>query len=112
MRDREPSFMVVITTTDKKEVADNIAQNLVSSHLAACVQVLSGVESTYIWKEKVEVSKEYLLFIKTVKKLYEDVEKKIREIHNYELPEIIALPVEKGYKDYLKWIEMCTDKQS
>ncbi len=104
-----PDFIMVITTTDSKEKAREIANSLVKGKLAACVQIINGVESTYMWQGKVETSKEYLLFIKTQNSLYERVENLIKSIHNYELPEIVAVPVKLGSKEYLTWVKSCLE---
>ena len=101
-------FIMVITTTDNKEKAKEIANALVREHLAACVQIIDGVESIYIWEGRIETSKEYLLFIKTRNSLYKRVENLIKTIHNYELPEVIAIPVEQGLEEYLNWVKSCT----
>ncbi len=97
-------FLVVMTTTEKKEDARKIARTLVEERLAACVQIIP-MESFYRWKGKVENSREFLCLIKTGESVYEALEKRLREIHPYELPEIIALPVSAGLKEYLSWVE-------
>lgn len=97
-------FVLIITTTDKKEDADKIASFLVEKKLAACVQVIGPIESTYRWKGKVEKSREWLCFIKSRENLLSEIEKRLREIHPYEVPEIVALPIIGGYKDYLSWV--------
>ena len=97
-------FVLIITTTDKKEDADKIASFLVEKKLAACVQVIGPIESTHRWKGKVEKSREWLCFIKSRENLLSEIEKRLREIHPYEVPEIVALPIIGGYKDYLSWV--------
>ncbi len=98
-------YIMIITTTDSKDIAETIAGTLIGEKLAACVQILPEVESFYTWKGKVERSEEYLLFIKSRKTLYDKIEERIKTLHNYEVPEIIALPIEKGHSTYLKWID-------
>lgn len=98
------SVIQVVTTTDKKEDAESIARNLVESRLAACVQVIGPVTSTYRWKGRVETAEEWQCWAKTEAGFYEDVEKAIRAIHPYELPEIVALPVLRGSPEYLDWL--------
>ena len=99
------SYIQVTTTTESKEQAQTIAQNLVSAKLAACVQILGPITSTYRWKGKVETAEEWLCLIKTREGLYEELEKEIISLHSYETPEIIALPIADGSPDYLKWLE-------
>ena len=97
-------YIQVMTTVDTKKAADAIAHQLVHERLAACVQVSGPVKSTYRWKETIETAEEWQCFIKTDQRHYESVEKRIKEIHPYELPEIIVLPVQQGSRDYLDWI--------
>ena len=101
----EMKFILIITTTDNEETAKNIAKKLVEDKLAACVQILENMKSFYFWKNQVVEDKEYLILIKSKDSLYKKIENKILEMHNYELPEIIVLPIEKGYKKYLDWLE-------
>ena len=99
------SAIQVVTTTDRKEDAERIAGALVEERLAACVQVIGPVFSTYRWKGRVETAEEWQCWAKTEAGLYEDVEKAIRAIHPYELPEIVALPVLRGSQEYLDWLQ-------
>ena len=99
------SYIQVTTTTESKEQAQSIAQNLVSAKLAACVQILGPITSTYRWKGKVETAEEWLCLIKTREGLYEELEKEIISLHSYETPEIIAVPISKGSADYLSWLD-------
>ena len=101
-------YIIVLTTCNSSEVASLIADTLVSKKLAACVNIVNGVESVYQWQGKVEHENEYLLLIKTQKSLYPELEKVIQELHNYELPEIIAVPIDTGEKNYLNWIKSAT----
>ncbi|MCL0032790.1 divalent-cation tolerance protein CutA, partial [Peptococcaceae bacterium] len=94
-------YIQVFTTTEKEEDAKKIAKTIVEERLAACVQILGPITSTYWWEESIETSKEWLLFIKSKKSMYEELEKAIKSIHPYQVPEIIAVPVTAGSKDYL-----------
>jgi len=96
-------YVIVYTTTGNNDEARKIAETLVNENLAACVQ-MSPVTSVYRWGGNVLKDKEILLAAKTVKSRYKKVEGKIKELHTYECPEIIAVPVTEGSKDYLKWI--------
>ncbi len=94
----------VIITTCKPEDEEKIVDALLSSKLAACINSFS-VKSKYIWEGKLEEDEEKLLIIKTKKEKYKEVEKKIKENHSYEVPEIICLDIVNGSDSYLKWID-------
>jgi periplasmic divalent cation tolerance protein len=100
----DDEFMTVLTTTDKRVDADRIAHTLVEAKLAGCVQVLGPMQSTYRWKGKVETTEEWLCLVKTRSTLYDAVEGAIRELHPYEVPEIVALPIVRGSRSYLDWL--------
>lgn len=100
--------ILVINTCPGSITAKNIATDLVANELAACIQIIPGVQSYFRWSGKVEVADEYLLFIKTTRHSYEQVEKSILKLHPYELPEIIAVPITGGLSDYLSWISDST----
>jgi periplasmic divalent cation tolerance protein len=97
----------VITTTDKEKVAARIAEALVRERLAACVQAWP-ITSTFPWRGKLTVGKEWILLIKARSPDYKRIEKEIARMHNYELPEIIALPILKGSRAYLDWMDEAT----
>jgi periplasmic divalent cation tolerance protein len=99
------SFIQVTTTTELKEQAKKIADFLVGQKLAACVQILGPIESTYRWKGKIETAEEWLCLIKTQDDFYTEVEAAIKKMHSYETPEIIAVPIIKGSKEYLQWLD-------
>jgi len=92
----------VITTVDKKNKANEIAQILLDKKLAACIQIFP-INSLYKWKGKKEKAKELVLFIKG--KNFKKIEKEIKKIHPYKIPEIIQVKITKANKDYLNWIE-------
>lgn len=88
------------------EIAHEIASTLVEERLAACVQILeSGITSIYIWQGKKEISNEFVVNIKTFDERYELVEKVIKSKHPYEVPEIMAISIEKISADYLQWMK-------
>lgn len=101
-------YIIVLTTCNSSEIASSIAESLVSNKLAACVNIINGVESVYQWQGKIEHDKEILLIIKTQRSLYSQLEQAIQELHDYELPEIIAVPINTGEKNYLNWIQSAT----
>lgn len=97
--------VIVLTTAGSEAEASKIATALVERRLAACVNIISRIQSVYRWKEKVESAEEFLLLVKTVKAREEDVRSAIRQLHSYELPECISLAVDGGSDEYLNWIE-------
>jgi periplasmic divalent cation tolerance protein len=99
------SYIQVFTTTETKEEAWKIAQYLVEQKLVACVQITGPITSIYRWKGKVESAQEWLCLIKTREELFEKVEAAIKKLHSYETPEIVAVPIVKGSKEYLNWLD-------
>jgi periplasmic divalent cation tolerance protein len=98
-------YIQIFTTIENKEDAEKIAKSLIEKRLAGCIQIIGPISSIYWWKNKIETSQEWLCIIKSKKKLYEEIEKSIKEIHPYEIPEIIAMQIISGSKDYLKWLD-------
>ena len=98
---------IILCTCPEKESAEKIARLLVERGLAACVNILPGITSIYRWQEQIHSAQEHLLLIKSNKDSYQAVETTILENHPYELPEIIALPIEHGLPEYLHWIDSC-----
>ena len=98
------SAIVVLTTTETPLQAAQLAQLLVETELAACVQILSPMTSIYRWQGKVERAAETLLLIKTLQEKYSALEAAIKTHHPYQTPEIIALPVAAGSTEYLAWL--------
>jgi len=97
-------FVIVYVTAGSAEEADRLAQSLVSEKLAACVNRVKGVRSVYRWQGEVEQSDEELLIIKSRKNLLPALQKRVRELHSYSVPEIIAIPILAGSPEYLKWL--------
>ena len=102
-------FVVVIVTCGSEEEALKVAHALVEEHLAACANVVSPIRSIYRWEGKVWDEKEWLLIIKTQRSRFEELEKRVRSLHSYTTPEIIALPIVEGSSPYLRWIEEMTE---
>ena len=96
---------IVLTTAGSKEEAQQIARKLVERRLAACVSVIGPIESMYRWKDGIESAEEWMLLIKTTAAVFRNLNDAIRELHSYELPECLQIPVEAGSADYLHWIE-------
>ena len=96
---------VVYTTIDKIQDARRIAHTLVEEQLVACVNIIPKIESIYRWKGKIENDDEVVLIAKTTDKNVKKTIQKIKELHTYDLPDIIVLPIIGGLKDYLNYIE-------
>jgi periplasmic divalent cation tolerance protein len=96
---------LVLTTASSHEEARKIANALVERRLAACVNILPQIDSIYRWKEKVEEAQEFQLLIKTTESAMESLRDTIQELHSYEVPECIVLPIESGSEKYLNWID-------
>ena len=98
-------YIQVFTAVSKKQDAENIAESLVERKLAACVQVVGPVLSTYWWEGKIVRDEEWLCIAKSKKALYVRLEKAIKVIHPYQLPEITVTPITAGSTDYLTWLD-------
>jgi len=95
--------IVILSTCATEEDAERIARHLVDSRIAACVNVVSRVRSFYHWKGSVESANEFLLVIKSSRGLFAALRVELEKIHPYEVPEVLALPVVDGTKNYLNW---------
>ncbi len=105
----ETGALVVLVTVSSPEEGARIAEALVAEKLAACVNRLDGVSSVYRWKGEIERSTESLLVIKTRGDLLEELTARVRELHSYTVPEVIALRIEGGNPAYLDWIDEVTE---
>jgi periplasmic divalent cation tolerance protein len=97
-------FVVIFITASNEKEAKNISDTLVQERLAACTN-LTPVRSTFFWSGKIEHENEFLLIVKTRKERVDDIITRVKELHSYSVPEIIALPIDGGNQDYLRWIE-------
>ncbi len=102
--------IVIFTTCASEEEALKIANALVGEYLAGCVSIVSPVRSIYRWEGKIFDEKEWLLVIKTGRERFEELERRIKLLHSYSVPEIICLPILEGSLDYLEWLEETTRK--
>jgi periplasmic divalent cation tolerance protein len=102
--------MVVLITAPNENDAEAIAKALLEARLAACVNIIRNIRSLYRWQGKVEDEQEVLMIVKTRKERFGELVKKVRGLHSYTVPEIIALPVTDGLEEYLGWIGQETEK--
>ncbi len=99
---------LILCTTASEEEAARIARHLVEKRLAACVSLFANQRSIYRWEGEVCEAREWQLVIKAKSTHYMEIEKEIKSLHSYDVPEIIALPIESGLPDYLSWIDATT----
>jgi periplasmic divalent cation tolerance protein len=102
--------IVVLVTCGSEEEALKIARSLVEERLAACVNLISPIRSIYRWEGKIWDEKEWLLVVKTQRQRYEELEKKVKSLHSYSVPEIMGLPIVEGSSSYLNWLTEMTQK--
>lgn len=100
--------LVIFVSAGSKKEAEKIASCLLKERLAACVNIMKDVDSHFWWQGKLNKTKEALLIIKTRKSLFARLVKKVKSLHSYKVPEIIALPIIAGHKPYLDWIDEST----
>jgi periplasmic divalent cation tolerance protein len=100
--------VVVFITASSEDEAAKIARALVDTRLAGCVNIIKNIRSIYSWQGKIEDEPEILMIVKTQKTLFDGLMKKVKELHSYTVPEIIALPIIEGSEDYLKWLREVT----
>ncbi|MFC1844988.1 divalent-cation tolerance protein CutA [Thermodesulfobacteriota bacterium] len=97
-------YIQVLTTLEHKADAEKIAKSLVKKRLAACVQIVGPLTSYFHWQGKLDSAAEYLCLIKSRDDLFAELETEIINLHPYEVPEILAMPITHGNKDYLNWL--------
>lgn len=108
MRDEMGDNIAVFITASNEDEGAKIAHALVESRLAACVNIIRNVRSVYSWQGKVEDEAEVLMVAKTRRDLFAALSGKVKELHSYTVPEIIAFPIVEGSADYLKWLKEVT----
>jgi periplasmic divalent cation tolerance protein len=101
--------LLVLTTCGDEETASELAEALIAARLAACVNTVSNVRSTYRWNGNIERATEFLLIIKTSTERYEALEGAIRSRSGYELPEVLAVRIDRGLPEYLEWVKTNTE---
>jgi periplasmic divalent cation tolerance protein len=96
--------LVVLTNLPDRAAAEKLAGALIAKRLAACINILAPCRSVYRWKGEVQHDEEHPMLIKTTAERYDELEQAIRAAHPYELPEIVAVPIERGLSAYLDWV--------
>lgn len=104
MAGRRNGALVVLVTCANPEQGASIARSLVAERLAACVNLVADIRSIYRWRDELEDDRETLLLVKTRAQLLTRLERRVRELHTYEVPEVVALPLCGGSKPYLDWL--------
>ncbi len=97
--------ILILCAADNEQVAKAIASALVEAGEAACVSIVPGIRSTFRWKGEICDEREFLMLIKSSTERFEEVRRRIRQLHTYELPEVVALPIVAGDPEYLNWLE-------
>jgi periplasmic divalent cation tolerance protein len=97
--------LLVLVTAPNEDEARRIANALVEERLAACVNIVGAIESVYRWEGQVTTDRETLLIIKTTDDRYEELERRVKELHSYSTPEVIAFKIERGSSEYLSWLQ-------
>ena len=98
------SIIMVIVTTNSKLEAQKIITNLLKKRIIACGNIIGPISSSFWWKDNIEHSEEFLLFMKSKMSLYKKLEDEVLKLHSYDVPEIVVLPIVEGSKPYLDWI--------
>ena len=97
-------YILIMVTASSREEAEKIATTLLERKLIACANILGPVSSRFWWQGKIDSAEEYMIFMKTKRELFDQVADNVKQLHSYEVPEIIALPIVEGAKPYLEWI--------
>ncbi|MEM3700776.1 MAG: divalent-cation tolerance protein CutA [Candidatus Bathyarchaeia archaeon] len=100
----EKDYVIVLVTTANREEAEKISKALLNEKLIACVNIIGSLHSLFWWHEKIEKAEECMLLMKTCSKMFEKITEKVKALHSYEIPEIITIPITKGFKPYLEWL--------
>ena len=103
----DAEYIIVFVTTASKHEAEEIVQHLLGDKLIACGNIIGPVTSFFRWSEKVDRAEEYVALMKTRRDLFQRLSEVVKILHSYKVPEIVAVPVMEGSKDYLDWLETC-----
>jgi periplasmic divalent cation tolerance protein len=99
------SYILVLMTASSKDEAKKIVRSLLEEKLIACANMIDSVSSVFWWQDKIEEEKEVLVIMKSHQELFNKVSKKVKELHSYDTPEILALPIVDGSSQYLEWMK-------
>lgn len=108
----QKDYVIVLITTKSKQEAEKIAQQLLGKQLVACANIIGPVFSFFRWSGNIEKTEEYIALMKSRKDLFKKLEKNVKALHSYEVPEIVAIPIVEGSKPYMVWLESCLGKQN
>ncbi|MEM3090821.1 MAG: divalent-cation tolerance protein CutA [Candidatus Bathyarchaeia archaeon] len=98
------NHIIVLTTTSSKDEAEKIAHALLAERLIACANIIGPIYSLFWWQDKIDTAQEHLILMKTRKDLFVKIAEKVKALHSYQVPEIIALPIGEGFKPYMEWL--------
>jgi periplasmic divalent cation tolerance protein len=101
----EKTHIIVLVTAPNKEEAEKIAHSLLNERLIACANIIGPVHSLFWWQGKIDKAQEHLILMKTRKDLFSKLSEKVKSLHSYQVPEIIAIPIVEGFKPYMEWLE-------
>ena len=101
------SHIIVMVTTPSKEEALKIVRQLLNDRLIACANIVGPVSSLFWWKDEIDEATEFLVLMKSREELFQKLSERVKELHSYEVPEVIALPITAGSPPYLKWLDAC-----
>lgn len=105
------NYRLVITTCPSMDEAEELAEKLLAARLAACVNIVPGIVSLYEWQGKMAREQEFLLLIKSRVEQFDELEQLVRNTHSYDIPELIAIPIEAGSTLYLNWIDSVLERR-
>jgi periplasmic divalent cation tolerance protein len=100
----EKDYVIVLVTAANREEAEKILKALLNEKMIACANIIGPVNSLFWWHEKIESAQEYVLLMKTRSEMFEKLAEKVKTLHSYEVPEIIAIQIIHGFKPYLEWL--------
>ena len=103
------SYLIVFMTASSREEAVKIVRTLLEERLIACGNLVDSVSSFFWWKGEIEEEKEVMVFMKSSEKLFKKLSKRVKELHSYDVPEILALPIVDGSPSYLEWLKSCLE---
>jgi periplasmic divalent cation tolerance protein len=101
----ENPYNVIIVTASSKNEAEKIAKTLLEERLIACANIISPVQSLFWWQGKVNEAQEHIILMKTRKDLFSKLSERVKALHSYQIPEIIAIPIVEGFKPYMEWLD-------